>query len=110
MALVSTPQLLQDAAQALQSGVADVLAASKPLSRHLQPLAAALVQSETRLLSRDVLLLSRASAARQRSLEVRRRRFYGSSRRVCWRETISGRSQSFVTLCVPGGFGAADAV
>ncbi|XP_059211817.1 nesprin-1 [Centropristis striata] len=60
---------LQDAAEDLQSTVGDVLAASKPLVGRLEPLAANLIQSETRMLSRDVLLLSQATSGKKKSLQ-----------------------------------------
>ncbi|XP_026174095.1 nesprin-2a isoform X2 [Mastacembelus armatus] len=57
------------AAEVLHSSVGDVLAASKPLIGRLEPLAANLIQSETKLLSREVLLLSRAMSGKKKSLE-----------------------------------------
>nr|XP_054604094.1 nesprin-2 isoform X2 [Nothobranchius furzeri] len=59
-ALVSSLKKLQGAAEELQSGVGGVQAASKHLIGRLEPLAAGLIQSETRLLTRDVLLLNQA--------------------------------------------------
>lgn len=49
----------------------DVLAASKPLIGRLEPLPASLIGSETRLLSRGILLLNEAIAEKKRSVEVR---------------------------------------
>ncbi|XP_033991567.1 nesprin-2 isoform X3 [Trematomus bernacchii] len=60
---------LRDAADDLQSSVGDVLAASKPLIGRLEPLAAHFIQSETRLLSRDVVLLSQAMSGKKKSLQ-----------------------------------------
>ncbi|XP_070706002.1 nesprin-2a [Pempheris klunzingeri] len=60
---------LQGAAEDLQISVGDVLAASKPLIGRLDPLAANLIQSETRLLSRNVLLLSQAMSGKRKSLQ-----------------------------------------
>ncbi|KAK1889212.1 Nesprin-2, partial [Dissostichus eleginoides] len=60
---------LRDAAEDLQSSVGDVLAASKPLIGRLEPLAAHFIQSETRLLSRDVVLLSQAMSGKKKSLQ-----------------------------------------
>ncbi|XP_045916269.1 nesprin-2 isoform X3 [Micropterus dolomieu] len=68
-AVVHSVEKLQDAAKDLQSRVGDVLAASKPLIGRLEPLAANLIQSETRLLSRDVLLLSQAMSRKKKSLQ-----------------------------------------
>ncbi|XP_023808480.1 nesprin-2 isoform X4 [Oryzias latipes] len=62
--------LLESAANELQSTVGDVLMASKPLLDWLDPCAANLIHSETRLLSRDVLLLKQAVLAQKRSLEI----------------------------------------
>ena len=64
--------MLQGAAKDLQSIVGDVLAASKPLTGRLEPPAANLIQSETRLLSRDVLLLSQAMTGKKKSIQVRK--------------------------------------
>ncbi|XP_073348713.1 LOW QUALITY PROTEIN: nesprin-2a [Pagrus major] len=61
-------QQLQIAAMDLQSSVGDVLSASKPLIGRLEPLGANLIQSETRLLSREVLLLSQATSGKKKSL------------------------------------------
>ncbi|XP_040920395.1 nesprin-2 isoform X2 [Toxotes jaculatrix] len=60
---------LQGVAENLQSSVGDVLEASKPLAGRLEPLASNLIQSETRLLSRDVLLLSQAVSGKKKSLQ-----------------------------------------
>ncbi|XP_010768612.1 nesprin-2-like, partial [Notothenia coriiceps] len=60
---------LRDAAEDLQSSVGDVLADSKPLIGRLEPLAAHFIQSETRLLSRDVVLLSQAMSGKKKSLQ-----------------------------------------
>ncbi|XP_027896962.1 nesprin-2a isoform X6 [Xiphophorus couchianus] len=60
---------LQDAADELQSDAGDVLAASKALLGRLEPLSANLIKSETRLLSRDVLLLNQAILGKKRNLE-----------------------------------------
>ncbi|KAM9354719.1 nesprin-2a isoform 2-T2 [Pholidichthys leucotaenia] len=68
-AMVSSVKKLQDAAGELQSTVGDVLEASKPLMRRLDPLAANLIQSETRLLSRGTLLLNQVMAAKMKSLQ-----------------------------------------
>lgn len=64
-------QKLQGAAEELQSIMGDVLAASKPLIGRLEPLPANLIESETRLLSRGILLLNEAIAGKKRSVEVR---------------------------------------
>lgn len=64
-------QKLQGAAEELQSIMGDVLAASKPLIGQLEPLPANLIRSETRLLSRGILLLNKAIAEKKRSVEVR---------------------------------------
>ncbi|KAM7395095.1 hypothetical protein PAMA_006717 [Pampus argenteus] len=68
-ATVHSVQKLQDAAEDLQSIMGDVLASSKPLFGHIEPLAANLIQSEIRLLSHDVLLLSRAISGKKKSLQ-----------------------------------------
>ncbi|XP_034018265.1 nesprin-2 isoform X1 [Thalassophryne amazonica] len=52
---------LQDVTVDLQTLVEKLQVASKNLTEHLEPLAANLIQSETKLLSRDILLLSRAA-------------------------------------------------
>ncbi|KAM6915050.1 nesprin-2-like [Xenentodon cancila] len=69
-AVVSSMEGLQDGAAELQSSLGDLLAASKCLTGRLEPLAASVVQSETRLLSRDVLLLNLTVSARKKSLQV----------------------------------------
>lgn len=76
ISLFSTNSDKQDALNELQSTVGDVLMASKPLLDRLDPRAANLTQSETRLLSRDVLLLKQAVLGRKRSLEVRQQNLY----------------------------------
>uniref|UniRef100_A0AAQ6IQR6 KASH domain-containing protein n=1 Tax=Anabas testudineus TaxID=64144 RepID=A0AAQ6IQR6_ANATE len=60
---------LQDAADELQRSVGNVLEASKPLIGRLQPIAANLIKSETRLMSRDVLLLNWAVSRKMKSLQ-----------------------------------------
>ncbi|XP_071323734.1 nesprin-2a isoform X2 [Trachinotus anak] len=60
---------LQAVAEGLQSSVGDMLEASKPLIGRLEPPAANLIQSETRLLSRDVLLLCQAMSEKKKSLQ-----------------------------------------
>lgn len=69
---VFSNQNLQDAAEDLQRGVGNVLAASKRLIGRLEPLAVNIIQSETRLLSHDDLLLSRAMSGEKKSLQVRK--------------------------------------
>lgn len=64
-------QQLQDAAEDLQSRVEDVLVASKPLFGQLEPPAANFIQSETRFLSRDILLLGQTTSGKMKSLQVR---------------------------------------
>ncbi|XP_044023969.1 nesprin-2 isoform X2 [Siniperca chuatsi] len=68
-AVVHSVEQLQDAAEDLHSRVGDVLVASKPLIGRLEQLAANLIQSETRLMSRDVLLLSQAMSGKKKSLQ-----------------------------------------
>ncbi|KAM9339272.1 nesprin-2a [Symphorus nematophorus] len=68
-AVVHSVEQLQEAAEDLRSSVGDVLAASKPLIGQLEPLAANLIQSETRLLSRDVLQLSQATSGKKKNLQ-----------------------------------------
>ncbi|AWP20311.1 putative nesprin-2-like [Scophthalmus maximus] len=68
-ALIQSVEKLQDVAENLQSGVNDALEASKPLIGRLAPLAANLIQSEIRLLSRDLLLLTRAMSGKKKSLQ-----------------------------------------
>ncbi|KAK2855974.1 hypothetical protein Q5P01_004709 [Channa striata] len=68
-AVLQLVEKLQDATEDLQRSVGDVLAASKPLTGRLQPQAANLIQSETRLMSRDVHLLSQAVSGKKKSLE-----------------------------------------
>ncbi|XP_008295519.1 nesprin-2-like [Stegastes partitus] len=62
-------QKLQEAAEELQRSVGEVLAVSKPLIGQLEPLAANLIQAETRLLSRDILLLNQAMSGKNTSLQ-----------------------------------------
>ncbi|KAI3364132.1 hypothetical protein L3Q82_010949, partial [Scortum barcoo] len=66
---IQAVQRLQDAAKDLQSSAGDVLAAYKPLTGRLEPLVVNLIQSETRLLSRDVLLLSQAMSGKKKILQ-----------------------------------------
>ncbi|XP_068564553.1 nesprin-2a [Cebidichthys violaceus] len=61
--------MLQNAAEDSQSSVGDVLVACKPLIERLEPLATSVIQSETRLLSREVLLLSKAMSGKTKSLQ-----------------------------------------
>ncbi|XP_063350729.1 nesprin-2 [Pelmatolapia mariae] len=68
-AIVCSVKKLQGAAEELQSIMGDVLAASKPLIARLEPLPANLIASETRLLSRGILLLNEAIAGKKRSVE-----------------------------------------
>ncbi|KAL7388816.1 hypothetical protein ABVT39_021245 [Epinephelus coioides] len=68
-AVLHSVEKLQDAAEDLQSSVGDVLAASKPLVGRLEPPAANIVQSKTRMLSRDVLLLSQAVSGKKKSVQ-----------------------------------------
>ncbi|XP_069017780.1 nesprin-2a isoform X4 [Embiotoca jacksoni] len=65
----SVQQKLQDDAEELQSSVGNVLAASKHLVGRLEPLAANLIQSETRVLSRDILLLNQVISGKRKSLQ-----------------------------------------
>ncbi|XP_030628013.1 nesprin-2a [Chanos chanos] len=60
---------LQDDIDALQNSVGEVLAASKQLIGQMEPCAAALIQSETRLLSRDVMHLSQILAGKKAVLQ-----------------------------------------
>ncbi|XP_029351666.1 nesprin-2a isoform X2 [Echeneis naucrates] len=60
---------LQVGVDVLQSSVGDVLEASKPLTERQRPPTANLIQSETRLLSRDVLLLCQAISGKKKSLQ-----------------------------------------
>ncbi|XP_071395747.1 LOW QUALITY PROTEIN: nesprin-2-like [Centroberyx affinis] len=80
-AMVSSVEKLQDVTEDLQSSVGDVLATSKPLIGWLQPLAANLIQSDTRLLSRDVLLLSQALSGKKARLQedLEQQRMFSSS-------------------------------
>lgn len=63
-------QDLLEAAQALQADLEPLLQASKLLIGQLEPGAAALVQSESRLLSRGVQQLSRELAGKLGQLQV----------------------------------------
>ncbi|XP_062415634.1 nesprin-2-like isoform X4 [Pungitius pungitius] len=67
--MVHSVEKLQNAAEDLQSSVADVLGAFKPLIERLEPLATDVIQSETRQLSREVLLLIEAMSAKKKSLQ-----------------------------------------
>ncbi|XP_060907682.1 nesprin-2-like isoform X3 [Labrus mixtus] len=67
--VVQSVEKLQEAAEDLQRGMGDVLSASKPVIGRLQPLAGNFIQSETRLLSRDILLLSQAISGRKKHLQ-----------------------------------------
>ncbi|XP_046877069.1 nesprin-2-like isoform X4 [Hypomesus transpacificus] len=60
---------LQGDIETLQPNIGEVLEASKMLIGQLDPLAASLIQSETRLLSRDLLLLSQMLLGKQRRLQ-----------------------------------------
>ncbi|XP_076023194.1 nesprin-2a [Genypterus blacodes] len=62
-------QLLQKVTEDLQQSVSDAFAASKSLIGHLEPPAVNLIQSDTELLSHDVLLLSRALSGRKICLQ-----------------------------------------
>ncbi|XP_061843165.2 nesprin-2a isoform X2 [Nerophis lumbriciformis] len=66
---VLSVEKLQNSAKELQSGVAEVLALSKILVGCLQPLAANSVQSASRLLSLEVLLLNQAMAEAKKNLQ-----------------------------------------
>ncbi|GLD49701.1 nesprin-2-like protein [Lates japonicus] len=68
-AVIHSVEKLQDVAENLQSSVGDMLEASKPLTGLLEPVAANLIQSDTRLLSRDILLLSQAMSGKKKSLK-----------------------------------------
>ncbi|XP_056219440.1 nesprin-2-like [Seriola aureovittata] len=67
--MVASVEKLQVVAEGLQSSVGDVLEASKPLMGRLGPPSANLIQSQTRLLSRDVLLLCQAMSGKKKSLQ-----------------------------------------
>ncbi|XP_022621783.1 nesprin-1-like [Seriola dumerili] len=67
--MVDSVEKMQVVAEGLQSSVGDVLEASKPLMRQLGPPSANLIQSQTRLLSRDVLLLCQAMSGKKKSLQ-----------------------------------------
>ncbi|XP_041832728.1 nesprin-2-like [Melanotaenia boesemani] len=68
-AMVCSVKKLQDAIQELQSNVGVVLEESKPLLGQLEPLSANLIQSNNRLLSRDILLLNQAILGKRKSFE-----------------------------------------
>ncbi|TKS76359.1 Nesprin-2 KASH domain-containing protein 2 [Collichthys lucidus] len=100
-------QQLQVAAEDLQSSMGDVLASSKPLIGQLEPLAANLIQSQTRLLSRDILLLCQATSGKKKSLQAERQRsqsFYekcenlSSIQKKLEAESMSKKAQSYVGL------------
>uniref|UniRef100_A0AAZ1XTJ4 KASH domain-containing protein n=1 Tax=Oreochromis aureus TaxID=47969 RepID=A0AAZ1XTJ4_OREAU len=67
--IVCSLKMLQGAAEELQSIMGVVLASSKSLIGRLEPLPANLIESETRLLSRGILLLNEAIAGKKRSVE-----------------------------------------
>lgn len=73
-------QSLQERTYTLQSDLEEVLEASKDLIGHLEPSAASLVQSESRLLSRGVQQLSRTLAGKLGQLqeELKRLQEFGS--------------------------------
>jgi len=81
---------LQEGAEELQSSVGDLLEVSKPLIGRLEPLAANLIQSKNRLLSRDILLMNQAVLGRKKCLEVRQlvfniyQLFYGNQSLMCF--------------------------
>ncbi|KAM9840411.1 nesprin-2-like [Aulostomus maculatus] len=66
---IHSVEKLQNAAEDLQSRLGDVLTSSKPLISRLEPLAANLIQSQTRMLSRDILLLSQMMSEAKKSLK-----------------------------------------
>ncbi|XP_034436669.1 nesprin-1-like [Hippoglossus hippoglossus] len=66
---VQSVEKMEDVSQNLQRSANKVLDASKPLIGRLDPLAASLIQSETRLLSCDVLLLSHTTSGKKKSLQ-----------------------------------------
>ncbi|KAM4521617.1 nesprin-2a isoform 3-T4 [Odontesthes bonariensis] len=68
-AMLGSVKKLQEAAEELQSSVGDLLEVSKPLIGRLEPLAANLIQSKNRLLSRDILLMNQAVLGRNKCLE-----------------------------------------
>ncbi|XP_037541118.1 nesprin-1 [Nematolebias whitei] len=61
---------LQGAAEELQSSMGAVLEVSKHLIGHLEPLAAKLIQSETRLLMNEILLLNQAASGVNEGLQM----------------------------------------
>lgn len=63
-------QSLLQTADTLQSDLQGVLQASKDLTSHLEPSAACLVQSESRLLSRGVQQLSQSLTGKLGQLQV----------------------------------------
>ncbi|XP_074540850.1 nesprin-2a [Halichoeres trimaculatus] len=67
--VVHAVEKLQESAEDLQSSMGDVLSASKSVIGRLHPAAANFIQSETRLLSRDVLLLSWALSGKKKGLQ-----------------------------------------
>lgn len=66
-----SPQSLLERTDTLQSDLEGVLEASKDLITHLDPSAASLVQSESRLLSRGVLQLSQTLTGKLGQQQVR---------------------------------------
>ncbi|XP_062267756.1 nesprin-1 isoform X1 [Platichthys flesus] len=68
-AAVQSVEKMEDVSQNLQRSANNVLDASKPLIGRLDPLAANLIQSQTRLLSCDVLLLSHATSVMKKSVQ-----------------------------------------
>ena len=85
---------MEEVSQTLQRSANDVLDASKPLIGRLHPLAATLIQSETRLLSCDVLLLSHATSGKRKSLQVRTRV------KASPEPSSAAVSQSLLNLCL----------
>ncbi|CAB1413948.1 unnamed protein product [Pleuronectes platessa] len=65
-AAVQSVEKMEDVSENLQRSANNVLDASKPLIGRLDPLAANLIQSETRLLSCDVLLLRHATSGKRK--------------------------------------------
>ncbi|KAL6486315.1 hypothetical protein MHYP_G00057070 [Metynnis hypsauchen] len=61
--------VLENEMEALQNNVADVLVASKPLIAQMESHAAPLIQTETRLLSRDLVRLGQALVRRRVELQ-----------------------------------------
>ncbi|XP_017539502.1 nesprin-2 isoform X2 [Pygocentrus nattereri] len=61
--------VLENEMEALQNNVADLLMASKPLIAQMESHAAPLIQTETRLLSRDLVRLGQALVRRQVELQ-----------------------------------------